>query len=361
MNNLAMSPERSNLFSPVCLGEISLSNRIVMAPMTRSRADENGAPADLHVDYYRQRATAGLIVTEGTYPCLDGKGYYRTPGIVTPQQMAGWRRVTDAVHAQGGRIVMQLMHVGRAASDHNKSGARTLAPSAIRAEAQIYTDAVGLVDTDTPEAMTAAEIVATIDAYRQAALNARAAGFDGVELHASSGYLPMQFLLECSNRRDDGYGGGLHARVRFTVEVLEHMSQAIGAARVGLRLCPGNPYNDMHDPAPESTYGALLSAIRGLGLAYVHVSRSPQPALDAFALVRRHFDGPVIVNDGFDGNSARTAIADGIGQAVSFGRHFIANPDLVARLQHDTALARFDRHTLYTAGPQGYSDYPSAN
>ncbi|MGC7403059.1 alkene reductase [Pandoraea pneumonica] len=360
MNNPAIAAEPNDLFSPTFLGDIALSNRIVMAPMTRSRADENDAPSDLHVDYYSQRAAAGLIVTEGTYPCLDGKGYCRTPGIVTPQQLAGWRRVTDAVHAQGGSIVMQLMHVGRAASHHNKTGARTVAPSAIRAHSQIYTDAAGLADTDTPEALTLAEIAATIEAYRQAAINARAAGFDGVELHASSGYLPMQFLLECSNRRNDGYGGGLQARARFTVEVLEHMSQAIGAGRVGLRLCPGNPYNDMHDPAPAQTYGTLLSAIRGLGLAYVHVSRSPQPEVDAFALVRRHFDGPLIVNDGFDGDTARAAVADGTGQAVSFARHFIANPDLVARLQHGAALARFDRHTLYTTGPQGYTDYPPA-
>lgn len=349
----------THLFEPVLLGELALRNRIVMAPMTRSRAHADGTPGPLHVAYYAQRASAGLIVAEGTYPSEEGKGYCRTPGIVTPEQIDAWRRVTDAVHQQGGSIVLQLMHVGRVASHHNKApGAETIAPSAIRARGTLYTDAKGMVEMDMPRALETNEVVRVIDDYRQSAVNAMAAGFDGVELHCSSGYLPMQFLLECANQRTDGYGGALTARVRFTVETLEAIAGAIGAGRVGLRICPGNPYNDMRDDQPVSTYGALLDAVSPLGLAYLHVSRSRDPALDAMALARRHFRGPLILNDGFDGATAAQALAGGVGQAASFARHFIANPDLVARLRAGAPLAAFDRALLYTAGARGYTDYP---
>ncbi|MDR0244037.1 MAG: alkene reductase [Burkholderia sp.] len=347
------------LFEPCRLGALELSNRIVMAPMTRSRADEHDAPGALHVAYYAQRAGAGLIVAEGTYPHADGKGYCRTPGIATPHQVAAWRGVTDAVHRAGGRIVLQLMHVGRVASRFNKApAAATVAPSALRANGTIHADGHGAVPMDLPRALSRAEIADVIDHYRQAAVNARAAGFDGVELHASSGYLPMQFLLACSNRRVDDYGGTPARRSRFTVEALEAMAGAIGAGRVGLRICPGNPYNDMHDDDPAQTYGTLLDAVSPLGLAYLHVSRSPDPALDAFALVRSHFRGALIANDGFDAHSAADALAAGRADAVSFARHFIGNPDLVARFRHDAPLAAFDRTSLYTPGARGFTDYP---
>ncbi|MBY4869117.1 alkene reductase [Burkholderia sp. Bp9017] len=347
------------LLEPARIGAFAMPNRIVMAPMTRSRADEHDAPGDLHIAYYAQRAGAGLIVAEGTYPHADGKGYCRTPGIATQRQIDAWRRVTDAVHRENGRIVLQLMHVGRVASRLNKApGADTVAPSALRANGTIHADGHGQVSLDMPRALTRAEIPDVIDGFRQAAVNARTAGFDGVELHASSGYLPMQFLLACSNHRTDDYGGTPERRARFTIEALEAMAGAIGAQRVGLRICPGNPYNDMHDDDPASTYGALLDAVSPLELAYLHVSRSPDRQLDAFALAHRHFHGPLIANDGFDAHSATSVLAAGHADAVSFARHFIANPDLVVRLRDGAPLAAFDRATLYTPGERGFTDYP---
>jgi len=351
----------ASLFEPLQLGDIALANRIVMAPMTRSRAGAGDSPTGLHQVYYAQRAGAGLIVTEGTYPSRHGKGYCRTPGIETAAQIDAWRNVTGAVRRQGGAMVLQLMHVGRVATHHNKAtDAHTIAPSAIRARGTIYADGHGLVEMDTPRELAGHEIVDVINEYRQAAINAMAAGFDGVELHCSSGYLPMQFLLPCANQRRDGYGGSLNARLRFAVETLEAMAGAIGAGRVGLRICPGNPYNGMHDDDPTATYSALLDAVSPLGLAYVHVSRSPDAALDAFTLVRRHFGGALIINDGFDGAGAARAVTAGVGDAVSFARHFIANPDLPFRLQNGVALAGFDRTLLYTPGARGFSDYPAA-
>lgn len=349
----------SILFEPVCLGELQLANRIVMAPMTRSRADARAVPTAEMVEYYRQRASAGLIVAEGTAPSASGLGYCRTPAIYTDEQIAAWRRVTRAVHDAGGRIVLQLMHVGRAASQHNKPvGAPTLAPSALRAQTQVFSDTAGLVDTEQPEALSLEGIAQVIGEYRQAALNAREAGFDGVELHCTSGYLPMQFMASGSNLRADAYGGSVANRVRFPAEVLQAMAAAIGAGRVGFRLCPGNSYNDIQDADPLATATALCSAVEPLGLAYLHIMRSPLGELDAFALARQHHPSGLILNDGFDGASAAAALVAGEGDAVSFGRHFIANPDLVERLQRGLPLAGFDRKTLYTPGPRGYTDYP---
>jgi len=348
------------LFEPVRLGELQLANRIVMAPMTRSRADGRAVPGNEMVDYYRQRASAGLIVAEGTAPSASGLGYCRTPAIYSREQIAAWQRVTRAVHEQGGRIVLQLMHVGRAASHHNKpQGAATVAPSSLPARVQLFSDAAGLVDADVPQALTLEGIAEVIGDYRQAALNAREAGFDGVELHCTSGYLPMQFMAAGSNPRTDAYGGSAQHRVRFAKEVLEAMAAAIGAGRVGLRLCPGNPYNDIDDHEPAQTTTALCQAVAPLGLAYLHIMRSPLADLDAFALAREHGPQALILNDGFDADSARAALTAGEGEAVSFGRHFIANPDLVERLRQHRPLAAFDRKTLYTPGARGYSDYPS--
>ena len=349
----------SVLFEPVTLGELQLANRIVMAPMTRSRALADAVPGSDMVEYYRQRASAGLIVAEGTAPSASGLGYCRTPAIYSVEQMAGWQRVTDAVHAEGGSIVLQLMHVGRAASRHNKpQGAATVAPSALRARTQVFSDSHGLVDTDEPEALSLQGIKEVIEDYRQAALNARLAGFDGVELHCTSGYLPMQFMASGSNQRNDEYGGDAQGRVRFAQHVIEAMASAIGAGRVGFRQCPGNPYNDIDDQDPTATAAALCQAVAHLPLAYLHIMRSPLEGLDAFALARQHSPHQLILNDGFDGPSASAALASGEGAAVSFGRHFIANPDLVERLRRGLELSRFDRKTLYTPGPAGYSDYP---
>jgi N-ethylmaleimide reductase len=347
------------LFSPVELGELSLANRIVMAPMTRNRALAGDVAADLAVAYYGARAAAGLIVTEGTQPSPDGKGYARTPGIYSDAQVEAWRQVTRAVHEGGGRIVVQLMHCGRIGSHYNKDpGARTVAPSAVRAAGRIFTDQAGLVDFQTPEALTPAGVAQVIGEFASAARASRRAGFDGVELHAASGYLPMQFLSTGTNRRTDAYGGDLRGRLRFVVEVMEALCAELGAGRVGIRICPGNPFNDLHDEDAAGTHAALLQALVPLRLAYVHVVRSPQHSLDAFALARRHFCGPLILNDGFDFTSGNAAISCGEAAAVSYARDFIANPDLPERWRQGWPLASFDRKTLYTPGAAGYTDYP---
>jgi len=351
--------DTSPLFTPARFGDIALRNRIVMAPMTRSRADTAAVPTAIMADYYAQRAGAGLIVAEGTAPSADGLGYCRTPGIYNAEQIHAWRQVTDAVHACGGQIVLQLMHCGRIGSRHSKPpGSRSVAPSAIAAGVQIFSDSAGLVNADVPEALTLDGIADIISEYRQAACNAREAGFDGVELHATSGYLPMQFMAENANQREDQYGGPLHNRIRFTLEVLAAMAEAVGSGRVGLRLCPGNPYNDVHDSTPAATLHALLAGIAKMKLAYLHLMRSPVGGLDAFAIAREGFTGALIVNDGFDLDSAVNIVSTREADAVSFGRHFIANPDLVERWRERQPLAQFERKTLYTPGPVGYSDYP---
>lgn len=350
-----------HLFQPATLGALQLSNRIVMAPMTRNRAEADGTPSALMVEHYASRAAAGLIVAEGTWPTATGQAYCRQPGIATLAHLRGWRRVTDAVHAEGGRIVLQIMHSGRIGSRLIKpAGVETVAPSALQAAGEIWTDAAGLQPFDLPRALTSDEVKDAVRQHRQAALNAREAGFDGVELHGTSGYLAMQFLCSATNRRSDAYGGPAAARARFAVECLQAMAEAIGAGRVGLRLNPGNTYNDTFDEDSAATHAELMRQTAPLGLAYLHVMRAPGPEIDAFALARANFGGPLILNDGFDGARADAAIAAGDGEAVSFARHFIGNPDLVHRLREGLPLAKFDRRTLYTAGAAGYNDYPCA-
>lgn len=349
-----------HLFQPLQLGDIDLANRIVMAPMTRNRAEPDGMPNALMVEYYAQRADAGLIVTEGTWPSSVGQAYCRQPGIATPAQIAGWKYVTDAVHERGGRIVLQVMHAGRIGSQRIKpTGVDTVAPSAIRAAGEIWTDTDGMQPFDAPRALSHAEVKAVVGEHAQAARNARAAGFDGVELHGTSGYLPMQFLSSNSNRRDDEYGGPAANRARFAFECLGAMADAIGAGRVGLRLCPGNPFNDIHDADSAGSHAELMRQAATLDLAYLHVMRAPASGndIDAFALAREQFGSRLILNDGFDGESAEAALDENAGAAVSFARHFIGNPDLVRRLRENLPLIRFNRHTLYTPGAAGYTDY----
>lgn len=349
-----------SLFDPIRLGDIELGNRIVMAPMTRSRANaEDDCPNALHVDYYAQRASAGLIVSEGVHPSIHGKGYCRTAGIYDTAQVAAWQKVTDAVHSAQGRIVLQIMHVGRIASRHNKAAdAETVAPSAIKAAGQMFTDTAGLVDLETPRELQTAEIPNVIAEFSAAATNARSAGFDGVELHCASGYLPMQFLSPNTNQRSDAYGGSRTRRLRFVVETIEAIVGAIGAGRTGLRICPGNIFNDIHDDDPVATYSSLLDALDPIGLAYLHVIRSPDSSIDAFALARRNFRGPLIVNDSFDLSSGQVALSSAMGDLVSYARPFIGNPDLVERFRRGAPLSGFDRRTLYTPGARGYTDYP---
>jgi N-ethylmaleimide reductase len=327
--------------------------------MTRSRAGKADAPTDLMVEYYRQRASAGLIITEGTYPSIEGKGYCRTPGLVTEEQVAGWRRVNQAVHAEGGSLVAQLMHCGRIAHADNKAGAETVAPSALQARGEMYTDTAGMQPFDTPRALRTEEIPGVVESYRRATELAFEADFDGVELHGTSGYLPAQFLSTGTNRRSDDYGGSLVQRLRFPLEVLEAMVSVDGADRVGLRICPGNPFNDLLDDDPAETFGALLDAVSPLGLAYLHVIRRHGEVLDNVALAARHFEGPLVLNDGYDFDEASQVVGEGRAAAISFARAFIGNPDLVDRFRRGASLARFDPKTLYTPGPEGYTDYPT--
>lgn len=338
---------------------MELGNRIIMAPMTRSRAAPGDLPTDLHVEYYRQRASAGLIISEGTHPSPTGKGYCRTPGLYSPEQVAAWKKVTDAVHAEGGRIVVQLMHVGRIASHLNKDpGAETVAPSAIRANAQVFTEA-GMKDVDEPRALETHEIAGVIEEYAQAARNALAAGFDGVELHCTSGYLPAQFLSSGSNKRTDQYGGSAANRVRFVVETIEALVAAIGAGRVGFRICPGNPYNDIHDDNPAETYGTLLDALNPMGLAYLHLIEMKNPQVDSRVLAKAHWTGKLILNESLTFEQGQALVGEGAADAISFGRPFIANPDLVERFRRGAPLAEFNLKTLYSAGPEGFIDYPA--
>lgn len=346
----------ATLFDPITLGDVSCANRIFMAPMTRSRAGEGDAPTEMNALYYGQRASAGLIISEGIYPSFDGKGYVRTPGLVTDAQIKGWKLVTDAVHAKGGKIVAQIMHCGRVASKHNKlETARTLAPSALQAKGEMYTDAVGMAPFEMPEEMSAADIAQTISDFGQAAKNAVAAGFDGVELHCTSGYLPAQFLSTGTNQRKDKYGGSLENRLRFVLEVLDAMISAIGAGKTGMRICPGNPFNDLSDETPEETFRALIKAANPMGLAYLHVIRM-KAGVDNIELAK-DFYGPVILNDSYDLERGNRALDKDQGDAISFGRHYISNPDLVLKFKAGTDLTKPDYKTMYTAGPKGYVDY----
>lgn len=348
----------TSLFTPLALGQLHLANRIVMAPMTRSRATDNDLVTDLHVQYYAQRASAGLIISEGAHPSQDGKGYCRSPGIYNQAQIDAWRRVTEAVHEKGGLMACQIMHCGRVGHSDNKApGARTLAPSAIACKDEIYTEA-GMQPMQMPQAMSQMDIKQTIEDYRQAALNAMAAGFDAIELHFTSGYLPAQFLSTGTNQRSDMYGGSLENRLRFPLALVEACCKAIGSDRVGVRVCPGNPFNGLQDDKPEETFGALFEELSDYRLAWLHVIRMPSTGIDNVALAQRHFRGPIMVNDSYKQDEAEAVIATGEAAAVSFGRAFIANPDLVARFANGWPLNKIDFTTLYTPGEAGFTDYP---
>lgn len=351
----------TDIFSPVTLGDIALSNRVVMAPMTRDRAGPGDVPTDIMVEYYRQRASAGLIVTEGTQPSPTGKGYWRTPGIHSEAQVEGWRKVANVVHGAGGKIVMQLMHVGRAAVQANKDAdAETVSPSAIQCPDKIPGPDGVPVETVVPRALETDEISGVIAEYVAAARNAIAAGLDGIELHCASGYLPMQFLSSNTNQRTDRYGGSVENRIRFVVELLEALAGAVGAGRVGFRICPGVKFNGMDDANPHETYAALLKAIDGLGLAYCHLIHIPLEGQDALELVRANWTGPVIENGGLNLEKASAVVAEGKAEAVSFGYLYIANPDLVERFQSGAALNKANKASFYTGHGDdrvGYLDY----
>ena len=355
----------STLFEPVRLGRLTLRNRVVMAPMTRCRALGN-APGPLVAEYYAQRATAGLLITEGTTPAPEGLGYARIPGIYSEAQVAGWKAVAEAVHAKGGAIFVQVMHTGRVGHAANlPAGAELLAPSAVQAKGEMWTDAQGMQPIGAPREMTAEELIRVKEAFVQGARNAVAAGLDGIELHAANGYLLEQFLNPATNRRTDGYGGSLEARCRFVLEVAAACAEAIGADRVGIRVSPYGVFNDMpaYDEV-EATYLHLAAELSKLGLAYLHVvdhSAMGAPAVpDSIkASLRQAFKGVYILSGGYDRARAEADLAAGKGDLVAFGRPFIANPDLVARLQSGAPLADPKPDSFYTADAAGYTDYPA--
>ncbi len=352
------------LFSTFQLGSLSLKNRVVMAPMTRSRALGN-VPSELAITYYSQRADAGLIITEGTSPSPDGLGYARIPGLFTDEQQAAWKRVTDAVHAKGSRIFVQLMHTGRVGHANNlPAGARVVAPSAIAAPGTMYTDAAGPQPHPVPVAMSEADLEKALGEYVSAAQRAVAAGFDGVELHGANGYLIDQFLNAASNQRTDGWGGTIEGRMRFAVEAARRVSAAIGGNRVGLRLSPAGGSGGMTMDAQTVPLSvALAKALRPFGLAYLHLVDhsalgSPKPPEGLFTQMKEAFGGPIILAGNFDGPRGEEALAGKRGELIAFGRPFIGNPTLVTKLKTGAQLRAPDFKTFYTPGPEGYVDYP---
>lgn len=353
------------LFSNTTLGPITLQNRLVMSPLTRNRAIGN-VPNDLMVQYYTQRASVGLIITEGTAPSPNGLGYARIPGIFSAEQVAGWKRITDGVHAKGAKIFMQIMHCGRIGHSNNlPAGARLLAPSAVAAAGEMFTDAEGSKPHPIPEAMTEADIKATIEEFVQAAKNAVAAGFDGIELHGANGYLLEQFIRPNSNQRTDGYGGAIEGRARFVLEVADAVIKAIGKEKVGIRLSPFGVFNDMPSyDAMEADYTYLAQQLNARELAYIHlVDHSPMgaPAVpDSIkTMFRSTFKGALILSGGYDAARAESDLAAGKCDLVAVGRPILANPDLVARWQSGAELNAPDFSTFYTPGEKGYTDYPA--
>lgn len=355
----------ATLFDPIRLGDIDVANRIVMAPTTRNRAAPGDVASPLAVEFYRQRASAGLIITEGTQVCPEGQGYINTPGIYNDEQVAGWRKVTDAVHGAGGRIVAQLWHVGRVSNSTLLPGGQPpVAPTARAAKAKTFAGG-GFVDTSTPRAVSTDEIPGIVESFRMAAANAIAAGFDGVEVHGANGYLIDQFLRDTINDRTDRYGGSIENRVRFLVEVMQAVVGAIGAGRSGLRLSPVTPSNDAAvDSNAQALFEHAVEALAPLKLAFLEVVEGMTGGARDFApfdyaSLRRKFGGAYIANNNYTRQMALDAVASGAADLVSFGRPFIANPDLVRRLRENAAWNDLDRATLYGGDARGYTDYPT--
>ncbi|SHM75237.1 alkene reductase [Flavobacterium xanthum] len=354
------------LFTPKKVGSIDLKNRIVMAPMTRSRAIGN-VPNELMVTYYNQRSTAGLIITEGTSPSQNGLGYARIPGIFNAEQVEGWKATTGAVHKNGGKIVVQLMHSGRISHPLNMTkSAQILAPSQVKAAGQMWTDASGLQDFVVPNEMTLQDIIHAKTEYISAAKNALFAGFDGVELHGANGYLLEEFLSPISNIRTDEYGGSIENRCKFVLEVTAAVAKAIGKEKTGIRLSPYGVASDMpHYPEIEATYDYLSKELNKLDIAYIHLvdhsaMGAPAVPLEIKKLIRHNFKNILISCGGYDKESAESALESGLTDLVAFGRPFINNPDLVERFQNNWPLSQdLDMDLFYTADAKGYTDYPA--
>jgi N-ethylmaleimide reductase len=354
-----MTPD---LFSPIQLGACRLKSRIFMAPLTRSRAAKGNVPRALNALYYAQRADAGLIITEATQVSATAQGYISTPGIHTSEQLEGWKRVVNAVHVAGGRIFVQLWHVGRISHpSFQPDGGLPIAPSAIRAEGQTYT-AEGFEPLVTPRALETAEIPSVVADFSRAAHNADQAGFDGVELHGANGYLIDQFLRDKSNRRTDQYGGSIENRSRFLLEIVDAVIDGIGSDRTALRISPQNTFNDIDDSDPQALFSYVAASLSGKGLAYLHVvegdlTGKPIGSFE-YGKIKTLFGGHYIANNGYDRIRGQAAIAEGKADAVAFGKPFIANPDLATRFLLDAPLAPIDQGTLYGGDEKGYTDYP---
>ena len=354
-----------NLFTPLQVGPINLKNRIVMAPMTRCRALDSNVPNPLAITYYTQRASAGLIVTEATQVTPEGQGYVHTPGIHSKEQIAGWKKITESVHAAGGRIFLQLWHVGRISHSLFQPGkALPVAPSAVAPAGSVYTPE-GMKRYETPRALETNEIAGVVEKYRVGAQNALEAGFDGVEVHGANGYLIDQFLQDGTNKRTDQYGGSVENRARFLLDVTKAVIGVWGKDRVGVRLSPNGSFNSMTDSNPQATFTYAIKELQKLGIAYLHLRtgtaddvRHGRPAVP-IETFRPLFSGPLMLNDQFDRAKADAAIASGLADFISFGAPFISNPDLPARFERNAPLASPDTSTFYTPGEKGYTDYPA--
>ena len=359
-----MSNDNSSLFLPLKIGNITLDNRVVMAPLTRNRATHGtDAPNDLMAEYYCQRATAGLIITEATQISQQGQGYAWTPGIYTDAQVEGWKKVTDALHKAGGHMFMQLWHVGRIShSSLQKDNGSPVAPSAIRAKGKTYTEN-GFADISEPRALDTHEIPGIVQDYVKAAQNAIRAGMDGVEIHAANGYLLDQFMRDGTNKRDDIYGGSIENRIRLTLDVVDAVVAAVSASKVGIRISPVSPANDCHDSDPTSVFMALTQEIAKRKLAYLHVvegaTGGPRDVAPFdYAALKAAFNGVYMGNNSYDRGMALEAVSSRKADLVAFGKPFIANPDLVERLRVGADLNLADDKTFYGGGKEGYTDYP---
>lgn len=348
-------------FDSLDLAGTPLANRIALAPMTRSRAGEGGVPTELTVEYYAQRASAGLLITEGIQPSVVGQGYPSTPGLHSDEQIAAWRKVTDAVHDRGGRIFAQILHTGRIGHPVLlPDGLTPVGASAVAATGQVFTHE-GAKDFVTPRELTDTEVRATIAEFATAARAAVDAGFDGVELHGANGYLIHQFLAPNSNLRTDAWGGSVEGRIRFALETVRAVVAEIGAARTAIRLSPGNPYNDIDEPAPEATYSALVQAIEPLGLAYLHLVEGAADDRELTESLRKQFNGTLVLNPASEGPTGPEALAlieEGVADIVSYGVLFLANPDLPERLRAGGPFNAPDTATFYGGDHRGYTDYP---
>ena len=354
----------SPLFQPFTLGELQLRNRVVMAPLTRSRSSDDGVPSPFAAEYYAQRASAGLIVSEATNISAQARGYAMTPGIWSPAQVAAWQPVTRAVHAEGGRMVLQLWHTGRISHPDLHGGALPVAPSALKPAGQAFTNK-GLQDHVTPRALETDEIPAIVEDYRHAARCAQEAGFDGVEVHSANNYLLEQFIRDSTNTRTDQYGGSVENRLRFPLDVVRAVVEVWGGSRVGIRISPGTtvPGETPRDSDPMGTYGAYLDALNAFGLMYVHdiegvTQMSRDPSGVDYPALRRRFRGAYIANNNYTRELADKTIGAGEADLISFGRPFIANPDLVERLLTGAPLADAPKQYWYGGGAVGYSDWP---